>query len=156
MVSYSHFVVEGPVAVLAAVELALLVDSIAGIVKRRPLSALGADNGGAFSFLFRVVDHLFKLSLSRNEKPLVKVLFLGKDFGLYSLFQDFLQRYCLFMTRPSDFEKKMLPICAKMLSKIVFFTCVYQKLLYLCNKNLSKDESQKDNLWKKQILISPV
>jgi len=39
---------EGPAAVLAAVELALVVDGVIDQVKRRPLSAFGADNGVAF------------------------------------------------------------------------------------------------------------
>ena len=56
------FIMERPAAVLAAIDLAVLVDGIAGKGKRRPLSAFVADHGGAFSFLFRVVDHLFKLS----------------------------------------------------------------------------------------------
>ena len=42
------FVMEGPAAVLAPVELALLVDGILYQVKRRPLSAFGADNAVAF------------------------------------------------------------------------------------------------------------
>ena len=44
MVSYSHFVMEGPAAMLAPVELALLVDGVIDQVKRRPLSAFGADH----------------------------------------------------------------------------------------------------------------
>ena len=42
------FVMEGPPTVLAPVELAVLVDGIAGKGKRRPLSAFGADNAVAF------------------------------------------------------------------------------------------------------------
>ncbi len=41
------FVMEGPATLLAAVELALLVDGVYH-VKRRPLSAFGADNTVAF------------------------------------------------------------------------------------------------------------
>ena len=48
MVSYSHFVMEGPAAMLAAVELALVVNGVHDQVKRRPLSAFGADNAVAF------------------------------------------------------------------------------------------------------------
>ena len=44
---------EGPAAVLAAVELAVLVDGVIDQVKRRPLSAFGADNAVTFSFFFR-------------------------------------------------------------------------------------------------------
>ena len=51
------FVMEGPAAVLAAVELALLVDGVLYQVKRRPLSAFGADNRVTFSFFFRFVFH---------------------------------------------------------------------------------------------------
>ena len=42
------FVMEGPAAMQAPVELSLLVDGIAGKGKRRPLSAFGADNAVAF------------------------------------------------------------------------------------------------------------
>ena len=42
------FVMEGPAAVLAPVELAVLVDGIAGKGKRRLPSAFGADNAVAF------------------------------------------------------------------------------------------------------------
>ena len=42
------FVMEGPAAVLAPVELALVVDGVLYQVKRRPLSAFGADNAVAF------------------------------------------------------------------------------------------------------------
>ena len=51
------FVMERPGAVLAAVELALLVDGVLYQVKRRPLSAFGADNAVAFKLLFRFVFH---------------------------------------------------------------------------------------------------
>ena len=52
MVSYCHFVVEGPAAVQAAVELAVLFDGVLYQVKRRPLSAFGADHRVTFSFFF--------------------------------------------------------------------------------------------------------
>ena len=42
------FVMERPVTMLAAVELALLVDGVLYQVKRRLLSAFGADNAVAF------------------------------------------------------------------------------------------------------------
>ena len=42
------FVMEGPAAVLAAVELALLVDGVLYQVKRRLPSAFGADNAVTF------------------------------------------------------------------------------------------------------------
>ena len=42
------FVMERPATVLAAVELALLVDGVLYQVKRRPLSAFGADNAVTF------------------------------------------------------------------------------------------------------------
>ena len=42
------FVMEGPAAVLAPVELALVVDGVLYQVKRRPLSAFGADNAVAY------------------------------------------------------------------------------------------------------------
>ena len=48
MVSYSHFVMEGPAAMLAAVELALVVDGVHDQVKGGSLSAFGADNAVAF------------------------------------------------------------------------------------------------------------
>ena len=48
MVSYSHFVMERLAAMLAPVELAVLVDGIAGKGKRRLPSAFGADNAVAF------------------------------------------------------------------------------------------------------------
>ena len=51
------FVMEGPAAVLAAVELALLVDGVLYQVKRRLSFAFGADNAVAFSFFFRFVFH---------------------------------------------------------------------------------------------------
>ena len=41
-------IMEGPAAMLAPVELALLVDGIAGKGKRRLPSAFGADNAVAF------------------------------------------------------------------------------------------------------------
>ena len=49
------FVMEGPAAVLAAVELALLVDGVLYQVKRRPLSAFGADN--RFTFKIALMCH---------------------------------------------------------------------------------------------------
>jgi hypothetical protein len=49
---------ERPPAVLAPVEFSLLVDGVIDQVKRRLLSAFGADQGVAFSLLFRVVYHL--------------------------------------------------------------------------------------------------
>ena len=42
------FVMEGPAAVLAPVELSLVVDGVLYQVTRRPLSAFGADNAVAF------------------------------------------------------------------------------------------------------------
>ena len=48
MVSYSHFVMERPAAVLAPVELAVLVDGVHDQVKGDSLSAFGADNAVAF------------------------------------------------------------------------------------------------------------
>ena len=48
---------EGPAAVLAPVELALVVDGIAGKGKRRLPSAFGADNRVTFSFFFSFVFH---------------------------------------------------------------------------------------------------
>ena len=48
MVSYCHFVMERPAAMLAAVELALVVDGVHDQVKRRLPSAFGADNAVAF------------------------------------------------------------------------------------------------------------
>ena len=42
------FVMEGPAAMLAPVELALVVDGVLYQVKRRPLSAFGADNAVAY------------------------------------------------------------------------------------------------------------
>ena len=41
-------IMEGPAAMLAPVELSLLVDGVLYHVKRRPLSAFGADNAVAF------------------------------------------------------------------------------------------------------------
>ena len=72
MVSYSHFVVEGPATVLAAVELALLVDGVLYQVKRRLPSAFGAADSLALLFFYRILYHLFKLDLSRNERPFGK------------------------------------------------------------------------------------
>jgi len=57
---------------LAAVELALLVDSIAGKVKRRLPSAFGAADSLALLFFYRILYHVNKLDLSRNEKPFGK------------------------------------------------------------------------------------
>lgn len=48
---------ERPAAVLAPVELSLLVDGIARRVKRRLPSAFGADNAVAFSFFFSFAFH---------------------------------------------------------------------------------------------------
>ena len=77
------FVMERPAAVLAAVELALLVDGVIDQVKRRPLSAFGADNAVAFSFFFRhhawcfycfclhhsiIILHTFLLSQVEKDK----------------------------------------------------------------------------------------
>ena len=45
-------IMEGPAAMLAAVELALVVDGVHDQVKRRPLSAFGADHRVTFSFFF--------------------------------------------------------------------------------------------------------
>ena len=74
---------ERPAAVLAAVELALLVDGVIDQVKRRPLSAFGADNAVAFSFFFRhhawcfycfclyhsiIILHTFLLSWVEKDK----------------------------------------------------------------------------------------
>ncbi len=51
------FVMERPAAVLAAVELALLVDGVLYQVKGGSLSAFGADHRVTFSFFFRFVFH---------------------------------------------------------------------------------------------------
>ena len=51
------FVMEQPAAVLAAVELALLVDGVLYQVKGGSLSAFGADHRVTFSFFFRFVFH---------------------------------------------------------------------------------------------------
>ena len=48
---------ERPAAMLAAVELAVLVDGVLYQVKRRPLSAFGADNAVAFLFFFSFAFH---------------------------------------------------------------------------------------------------
>ena len=57
MVSYSHFVMERPPAVLAPVEFSLLVDGVSDQVKRRPLSAFGADDGATFAVGIVIVCH---------------------------------------------------------------------------------------------------
>ena len=48
---------EGPAAVLAAIDLAFLVDGVIDQVKGGSPSAFGADHRVAFSFLFRFVFH---------------------------------------------------------------------------------------------------
>ena len=60
------FVLEWPAAVLAALELAVLVDGVIDQVKRRPLSAFGADNRFTFSFAFTCHkgSHFFKRLVS--------------------------------------------------------------------------------------------
>ena len=66
------FVMEGPAAMLAPVELALLVDGIVGKGKRRLPSAFGAADSLALLFFYRILYHFYKLDLSRNEKPFGK------------------------------------------------------------------------------------
>ena len=51
------FVMEGPAAMQAPVELSLLVDGIAGKGKRRPLSAFGAADSLALLFFFSFAFH---------------------------------------------------------------------------------------------------
>ena len=55
---------ERPAAMLAAVEFSLLVDSIIGKGKRRPLSAFGADNGGAFKIALMCHRNILLILLS--------------------------------------------------------------------------------------------
>ena len=52
MVSNSHFVMEGPATVLAAVELALVVNGVHDQVKGGSPSAFGADYGGALKIAY--------------------------------------------------------------------------------------------------------
>ena len=77
------FVMEGPATLLAAVELALLVDGVLYQVKRRLPSAFGADHRVTFSFFFshhawcfycffyhrsRIILHTFLLSWVEKDK----------------------------------------------------------------------------------------
>ena len=68
---------EGPAAMLAAVELALLVDGVLYQVKRRPLSAFGAADGGTLQILMRIVGHCYLplLALRLNDAP--RIIRLG-------------------------------------------------------------------------------
>ena len=77
MVSYSHFVMERPATMLAPVELAVLVDSIAGKGKRRLPSAFGAADGGTLQILMRIVGHCYLplLALRLNDAP--RIIRLG-------------------------------------------------------------------------------
>ena len=64
---------EGAAAMLAPVELSLLVDGIAGKGKRRLPSAFGAADSLALLFFYRILYHFYyKLDLSRNERPFGK------------------------------------------------------------------------------------
>ena len=57
MVSYSHFVMERPPAMLAAVELSLVVNGVHDQVKGGSPSAFGADNGATFAVGIVIVCH---------------------------------------------------------------------------------------------------
>ena len=52
---------ERPAAMLAPVDLSLLVDGIAGRVKRRLPSAFGAADSLALLFFYRILYHFFLL-----------------------------------------------------------------------------------------------
>ena len=65
-------IMEGPAAMLAPVELSLLVDGIAEKGKRRLPSAFGAADSLALLFFYRILYHFYKLDLSRNERPFGK------------------------------------------------------------------------------------
>lgn len=70
-------VMERPPAMLAAVELALVVDGVHDQVKRRPLSAFGAADGGTLQILMRIVGHCYLplLALGLNDAP--RIIRLG-------------------------------------------------------------------------------
>ena len=55
---------EGPAAMLAALELALLVDGVAGKGKRRLLSAFGADNAVTFKIALMCHRNILLILLS--------------------------------------------------------------------------------------------
>ena len=74
---------EGPGAVLAAVELALLVDGVLYQVKRRPLSAFGADNA------------------VRQGKCTKSLLFLQEQNALGCIFCKFCHIFCEFCHSPA-------------------------------------------------------
>ena len=57
---------------LAPVELALVVDGVIDQVKRRLPSAFGAADSLALLFFYRILYHVNKLDLSRNERPFGK------------------------------------------------------------------------------------
>ena len=64
MVSYSHFVMERPAAVLASVELALVVDGVHDQVKGGSLSAFGTDYGVAFKIALMCHRNILLILLS--------------------------------------------------------------------------------------------
>jgi hypothetical protein len=63
-------IMERPAAMLAPVELSLLVDGIAGKGKRRPLSAFGAADSLALLFFYRILYHFSFLVYKYNKFPL--------------------------------------------------------------------------------------
>ena len=68
---------ERPAAVLATVDLSLLVDGIVGKGKRRLPSAFGAADGGTLQILMRIVSHCYLplLALGLNDAP--RIIRLG-------------------------------------------------------------------------------
>ncbi len=59
---------EGPAAMLAPVELSLLVDGIARRVKRRLSSAFGAADSLALLFFYRILYHFFSFLVYKYNK----------------------------------------------------------------------------------------
>jgi hypothetical protein len=84
---------ERPAAVLAPVELAVLVDGIAGKGKRRPLSAFGAADSLALLFFYRILYHfvhfLIVLGCKRQGKYTKNLPFLQEQNALGCIFCKF-------------------------------------------------------------------
>jgi len=59
---------EGPAAMLAPVDLSLLVDGIARRVKRRLPSAFGAADSLALLFFYRILYHFFSFLVYKYNK----------------------------------------------------------------------------------------
>ena len=95
---------EGPAAVLAPVELSLLVDGIARRVKRRLPSAFGAADSLALLFFYRILYHfvhfLIVLGCKRQGKYTKNLPFLQEQNALRCIFCKFCQIFVNSATPP--------------------------------------------------------